>query len=60
MPIDQRKIRRFDEAMDEWLKQREQDRLDDDEDTDPIQFMESPDKPPIGEPPVAPQEDSSR
>jgi hypothetical protein len=58
MPIDKAKWQKFDEALDQWLEQRAQ-YPDEDEDTDPVQFMEPPEKPPIGEPPTTPQKDGA-
>ena len=63
MPIDKSRLDRMITMMDEFLKQREQDRLngypDDDDDDDPKQFLESSRTSPVAEPPATPQEDSA-
>jgi hypothetical protein len=48
MPIDKSKLQKLKDMMDSWLEQRKQDQLngvdddDENEDTDPVQFMEPP------------------
>jgi hypothetical protein len=48
--------------MDSWLKARDQEiaagTYDDDEDDDPVEFLEAPRTSPVAEPPAEPQEDS--
>ena len=64
MPPDKSRVDRMINMMDEYLQQREADKLngydDDDDDSDPVQFS-GPDhhKGPIAEPPAMPQEDSA-
>ena len=65
MPVDRSRIDRMIKMIDNYLCQREQDRLngypddDDDEDTDPMEFLESSRTLPVAEPPATPQEDSA-
>jgi hypothetical protein len=56
MPIDESRVDRMIRMMDDWFKQREQDKLngydDEDEHIDPEQYLEPPHKGPIAEPSV--------
>ena len=54
MPVDKAKVLKLIEMMDNFLRQRELDRSDEDRDTDPLEFRESPSahlQRPVAEPP---------
>jgi hypothetical protein len=63
MPISKSKLDQFNAMLDQYLEQREKDRLasvDDDDEDDPVQFLDPEETRrtgPIAEPPVEPQED---
>ena len=69
MPLDKSRLDRMIKMMDDFLRQREQDKLNyycdeddpEDQNTDPVEFLESPaaGQLPIAEPPMMPQEDST-
>ena len=57
MPIDRNRLDRMITMMDEYLAAQ---KADDDEDTDPHQFLEAPHRTlPVSEPPAEPTEDSA-
>ena len=65
MSAEKSRLRQLDELMDLWLTRRDQEIAtgtyydDEDEDTDPMEFLESSRTLPVAEPPATPQEDSA-
>jgi hypothetical protein len=64
MPVSLSKLQKLNDLMDSWLEQRKQDQLngvddDEDEDTDPQQFLDPTRTTPVAEPPSEPQEDGA-
>jgi hypothetical protein len=58
MPVSKSKLDQLNAMLDDYLEQREKDRLagiDDDEDDDPVQFLETPRTLPVSEPPAEPR-----